>query len=330
VIIKEIEACSTFKVSEISWIDKNEKEEVKTNEVTYFVMFKDQAITLKILREKVEFISNQNITWNKYVKKSKTIIRFVQCFKCQEFGHKMKNCKNEDRCGRCSENHSSKSCIYRIDPLNPYSKIPRNKIKCANCSEHHTANYEKCRARPTIAPKINNEKLCECYDKEIVQKLSEDILEISEKLLDRLINMQNQIKQLQKQLEVFEAEKTIMELDIAILKSQANQARYSIEKLNDLQQNKCGVTKQEPQNFSSTNQPQISQSTYYQETAQTTNQESQNFSSIYQPQIHLHSSYNQPNFETQQWTHQIYYSTPSATCQMSAQYRNRYLNSEPQ
>lgn len=402
VVKKEIEEFSTIKVKEISWFD-NQQESEDTRKITYFVVFKDQAVILKILRERVRLISKQNVTWNKYVSRSNTII--MQCFKCQEFGHTMKNCKNEERCVRCSENHSSKSCIFRIDPLNPYSKIPRNKIKCANCSEHHTANYEKCKARPTIVPKINNEKPCESYDKKIVQKLSEDILEMSEKLLDRkFINMQNQIKQLQRQLEVFEADKTILELDIAILRSQANQTRYSIEKLNDLQQNKCGVTKQEPQNFSSTNQPQIyshsscyqptaqtanketqnfssinqphilhstyyqpadqntnqeqqnfslinqphiSHSVYYQQTAQTTNQETQsfsstnqpkishstyyqenaqiinqdpqNFSSIYQPQSHSHNLYNQTTFETQQCTHQMYYSTPLATCQMSAQ-----------
>lgn len=52
----------------------------------------------------------------------------VRCFKCQAFHHTAHNCRNGDKCGRCSGNHKSRDC-------------QSDSVKCINCSlfnEHST------------------------------------------------------------------------------------------------------------------------------------------------------------------------------------------------
>jgi len=73
----------------------------------------------------------------------------IQCFKCQRFGHKANQCKNEEsNCLYCSEPHDSKNCKNKKDI---------SKYKCKNCLEgketdiHHTSNYHKC---PTYVREI--------------------------------------------------------------------------------------------------------------------------------------------------------------------------------
>ena len=61
----------------------------------------------------------------------------VQCFSCQEFGHKVGDdvCKHKDTqnatCLYCSGNHQSKSCPVKKDA---------SKLCCANC--HNSKNAE--------------------------------------------------------------------------------------------------------------------------------------------------------------------------------------------
>ena len=59
-----------------------------------------------------------------------------QCFKCQQFGHSAKFCKNKDVCLICSGNHNLKECQYKNDI---------NKRKCINCGENHTSNDKGCK-----------------------------------------------------------------------------------------------------------------------------------------------------------------------------------------
>ena len=59
-----------------------------------------------------------------------------QCFKCQQFGHSAKYCKNNDVCLICSGRHNLKDC---------HNKEDISKRKCANCGENHTSNYKGCR-----------------------------------------------------------------------------------------------------------------------------------------------------------------------------------------
>ena len=56
-----------------------------------------------------------------------------QCFKCQKEGHSAIECKNEQRCLRCSGQHAAKQCAK-----------PKENAKCANCGGSHASVYKGC------------------------------------------------------------------------------------------------------------------------------------------------------------------------------------------
>ncbi|KAJ3617073.1 hypothetical protein MTP99_009127 [Tenebrio molitor] len=59
---------------------------------------------------------------------------FVQCHRCQKWGHATANCHARPRCLKCAEEHLTREC-----PIGR-THTPR----CANCSGTHTANNIEC------------------------------------------------------------------------------------------------------------------------------------------------------------------------------------------
>ena len=57
----------------------------------------------------------------------------IQCYRCQDFGHKANACSQEARCIRCGGNHKLAECT-----------VPRDNPKCANCNGNHAASYKGC------------------------------------------------------------------------------------------------------------------------------------------------------------------------------------------
>jgi hypothetical protein len=55
-----------------------------------------------------------------------------QCFKCQGYGHKAKDCTRTTRCGKCAQEHDTRACTNETK-------------ECALCKDAHYAfDYEKC------------------------------------------------------------------------------------------------------------------------------------------------------------------------------------------
>ena len=73
----------------------------------------------------------------------------LQCFKCQGFGHKSGECREEQICVKCSQNHRIQQC-------------PNEDMKCVNCfngnlqETEHWANYVKCPKYVEQVAKIRN------------------------------------------------------------------------------------------------------------------------------------------------------------------------------
>ena len=82
--------------------------------------------------------------------------RPIRCFKCQLFGHTVKNCKSTvEKCDKCGVNHNSRGCTLDLNK-------DRVEVRCANCGGNHPAFS----------------KMCESYKKAVVVRR----LQISENL----------------------------------------------------------------------------------------------------------------------------------------------------
>ena len=76
----------------------------------------------------------------------------MQCFKCQQFGHSAKECRNATRCLRCSQEHSVEECT-----------VQKANAKCSNCGGAHATVYRGCPAYQQklteASRKINENKI---------------------------------------------------------------------------------------------------------------------------------------------------------------------------
>lgn len=68
-----------------------------------------------------------------YVRTYEPRIGPIQCYKCQELGHKAFSCKNEHRCGKCANlGHHHSDCVSEIS-------------KCVPCGGPHESFSKNCR-----------------------------------------------------------------------------------------------------------------------------------------------------------------------------------------
>lgn len=54
-----------------------------------------------------------------------------RCFHCQGFGHYSSSCRFKEKCGKCSQDHDTRSCISNL-------------FKCVNCSGSHPSYSNQC------------------------------------------------------------------------------------------------------------------------------------------------------------------------------------------
>ncbi len=57
----------------------------------------------------------------------------TQCYKCFDFDHMTKFCKNEERCFKCTDKHYIKKCVVLM-----------NKRWCMNCNDNHELWRHSC------------------------------------------------------------------------------------------------------------------------------------------------------------------------------------------
>ena len=68
---------------------------------------------------------------------------FVQCHRCQEFGHTKTYCKKPFRCVKCGLDHATSACSK------PNDTPPR----CINCLGNHAASYKGCKVYQELVQK---------------------------------------------------------------------------------------------------------------------------------------------------------------------------------
>lgn len=75
-------------------------------------------------------------------------INVQRCFKCQEYTHKAKDCKNTTNCVKCGQNHASENCQSLIRKCINCEKANRYKL---NYNIEHAADSTEC---PTLQFRI--------------------------------------------------------------------------------------------------------------------------------------------------------------------------------
>jgi hypothetical protein len=58
----------------------------------------------------------------------------MRCNNCKKFGHSTFNCKENEKCARCSEEHKTSDCKKKDD-----------ETRCINCGEKHSSYYKGCK-----------------------------------------------------------------------------------------------------------------------------------------------------------------------------------------
>ncbi|KAL5265903.1 hypothetical protein ACHWQZ_G006532 [Mnemiopsis leidyi] len=89
--------------------------------------FSSREAMMDVVKNKIRFC-NQRYIVEEFKRKS----RVIKCSKCQGWGHIHRYCKNPPKCGKCAENHESKSCTITSG------------FKCAHCKKDHQAGSFDC------------------------------------------------------------------------------------------------------------------------------------------------------------------------------------------
>lgn len=123
---------------------KKSRYQEHTNYLLYFA--KNDNIRVATLRE-IRALFHYVVSWEYYrsTKRGPT-----QCRRCQAFGHSHNNCKLQQKCMKCSENHETDKCPYTRETIVNGQKTFRcqeDKLLCANCGEKHTALFKDCKSR---------------------------------------------------------------------------------------------------------------------------------------------------------------------------------------
>lgn len=71
-------------------------------------------------------------------------LNLLQCFKCNQYGHRAIECKNEICCRKCTGKHHHRTCHATRDELKCMNCIRMNNVQTC-----HAATYDKCEARRT-------------------------------------------------------------------------------------------------------------------------------------------------------------------------------------
>jgi hypothetical protein len=110
-------------------VDANEIYNMRgTNWPTYLIIT-DTTYTLDKL-ERIKFILNTKVSWQRHFNNK----IFVQCHRCQKWGHATANCHARAKCVKCAGDHLTRDCQLG----------KQSTPKCVNCEGDHTANNTKC------------------------------------------------------------------------------------------------------------------------------------------------------------------------------------------
>lgn len=119
---------------------------------SYLVSFSADTNLRNVLQ--INNIGHLRIKWEQFVKK----FNYVQCYRCQSYGHTQNYCGAKPNCVKCAGPHNTKECNIVERNNNP---------KCSNCGGSHTANYSQC---PALLKYLEARDISKTLRQEKIQK----------------------------------------------------------------------------------------------------------------------------------------------------------------
>ena len=95
----------------------------------------------------------------------------LQCYRCQKYGHSIKECQEkEDTCRKCSQPHKTSTC-------------QENQKKCANCQGSHSSTFKGCEAHQEAASARKTRSLTYAQAAKKSTLMDEEIVKLTMALL---------------------------------------------------------------------------------------------------------------------------------------------------
>ena len=129
-------------ITNLSWLNSKEAH-VKSGRGPLMISFKTKAATNAAIDQNLT-LCDITCSVNIYVPQP------PQCFRCQDWGHRVMECSWGDRCSRCGGPHvtSQHTCLHD-NPCPTDQCCNKAPPKCANCSGDHPSWVHSCPAAKT-------------------------------------------------------------------------------------------------------------------------------------------------------------------------------------
>jgi len=138
-LVAEIERANQIKVKRIAPLIKNARNpDAPTQSIVIFTESLEEAN--KCIDDQV-IIEGRLFGTDRYTPQC----QIKQCFNCQAYGHKADICKKKPVCGKCAQEHETRSCASE-------------ETKCANCKDAHFAWNHQCPRRKEVSQNMEARK----------------------------------------------------------------------------------------------------------------------------------------------------------------------------
>ena len=128
-------------IQSVSWLVKPAEEKKFSTLVLHFTSPIDAN---RVLRHGSLFWQNRERSVRRFIRNCS----IVQCFRCQQYGHKSPQCRQDPRCGKCAKDHSTAAC-----PGSQPNQTPLE-LRCVLCDKRHSSHSNSCAVRQQQKKKI--------------------------------------------------------------------------------------------------------------------------------------------------------------------------------
>jgi len=132
--------------------------------IVFRIKLKSEPLELLILTFRGQSLPNSVPVGFEWCRVRPYIPNPKRCFKCQKYGHIIKNCRSEERCSWCGQTGHTHT---KDDPC-------KNQPKCTNCDQRHAA-YDKTCPKWIIEKEVQRLKVVKNIDFPQARRLAEQM-----------------------------------------------------------------------------------------------------------------------------------------------------------